>query len=249
MRKMLGQIKTGFFLVAATLVAIYLASKYEYLLLRLSSSLGGPRIAIDWWKYIATLLMPFLYIIGQTITGLLDKKSMFIGTYLSLPSDRDQFNVFKIAFNRLDGNYNLAGNSYSLSSGIKIGHWNSSTLDMRTANPAMLLYTYEGKIRGVPVTGHVYIEFKGKKPEKSDDGYFVDVKVIEGTKGRTDWKRSNYVKVTPEIKRLIFKKTFWRDWRIRRYVNDIETIFKEYLKNRVELENLTSGEFARPEEN
>jgi hypothetical protein len=141
----------------------------------------------------------------------------------------------------------LNGYAYSLKGGgKKIGDWESEKLEMKTTEPVALSYLYEGERNGKPkVRGHVYIKFDDEKPEKSHNGYWVDVDNV----GKTDWQRSNYVMATARIKGKIFPNPIFFDRKFpflyfRRFVYKPATIFKAYHAKQDEFAK--EADFERP---
>lgn len=216
---------------------VYLTSDYKDSLANLANALNVEPKCLQDPKIILPLLTPIVYFAEQVVYGLIskipwmyklpliglmfDNKSMFIGTYLSLPADQDELNIFTIKFDSLSERYELNGYAYSLSRNGAVGDWESQKLDMNTTEPVTLSYIYEGERYSEPkVRGLVYIKFDSEKPEKSHSGYWVDTNHV----GKADWNRSNYVKVTPGIKKKIIANAFFMDkdfpfLHIRRFIN------------------------------
>lgn len=178
---------------------------------------------------------------------LLDKKSIFVGTYLSLPEDATELNVFRIEFRHLTGQYGLEGNAYSLARNEKIGAWWSEKLNMRTSRGVALSYIFDGERQGHDVRGHVDIKFEGNKAEKSTHGYWVDVEKISHE--LSHWQRTNYCKVTTQIRKKLIPEAIYRDnefpyLHIRWFVKSPEAIYKAYYNRQTELAR--DPDFARP---
>jgi len=243
-------LKTFFFLGIAAWLAAYLTSAYKNYLDSFADLLSVNRTYLTDPKFILPFLTPVVYMIVQVILGLLpDKKSTFVGLYLSLPAKHDELNIFKITFDSLGGYYKVTGYAYSLLNGKVIGYWESQKLDMKTTEPVALRYIYEVEIyegnRKGKVGGHVDIKFEGEKPHKSQHGYWVDVNDI----GTTAWTRSNYVRLTPRIRKKIFANWIFLDnifpfVRIRRWINKPRSIFDAYYAQKDELNS--DVEFSRP---
>jgi hypothetical protein len=249
MKRYFEPLRQFLFLGIAAWLAYYLTSTHKPDLERIATILRFPVDALQEPKVLLALLTPLIYFVEQVAYRLLfDKKSMFIGTYLSLPADVDKLNIFKIKFEGLTGKYKLNGYAHSLRKTNPIGGWESEKLDMKTTEPVSLSYIYDGELEsGQKVRGHVDIKFSGDSPEKSLVGYWVDVDNIseEGTK----WQRSKYIKVTHEIKKKLIEKAIWVDknfpfLHIRRCINNPDSIFKAYYKRQDELAR--DVEFSRP---
>jgi len=220
-----------------------------------------PRKTLEDPKFMLPFLTPAIYLIERLIFGLVskipwmykipylgklfDSKSMFIGTYLSFPQKSNELNVFKIKFDSISSKYKLNGYVYSLDTGDHVnGDWESEKLDMKTTEPVALSYLYEGERPDkTKVSGHVYIKFSGETPTKSIKGYWLDVDDV----GNPDWKRSNYVKVTSHVKRLIVPKAIFLDKEfpylyIRSLIHKPASIFRAYYARKDEL----AQKFPRP---
>jgi hypothetical protein len=262
MKKYLEPIRTFVFLGIAAWLAFQLTSRFRGSLESLADFLEVSHSYLTDPKFILPFLTPIIYVIVQVLHGLVstipwmykipiigllfDSKSMFVGTYLSLPADKDLINIFKIKFNSFGKKYKLNGYAYSLAQDHQIGDWESEKLDMKTTEPVALSYIYEGDLHAKnPVRGHVYIKFDDDRPTRSRNGYYVDVDKV----GKADWTRSHYVMVTPQIKKKIIPQRIYLDGgfpfvRLRRYVNKPSSIFKAYHQRKDILAN--DPDFKRP---
>ena len=262
MKRAWEYIRTFLFLAVAAWLAVDLTTKYQSVLTQIANFVGvDPKYLLD-ARFILPFMTPLIYFVEQMIYQFLsripwmyripligwffDNKAMFVGTYLSLPFEKDELNVFRIKFDAANGKYKLNGYAYSLSKGTVIGHWDSEKLDMKTSEPVALSYIYDGRRgTGSPVRGLVDITFDGDKPNKSQNGYWLDVDVA----AKSERKLSHYLKVTPRIKKKIIPWPVFldRDFPflfIRRFVSKPATIFKACRKNRGVLDK--DAEFERP---
>jgi hypothetical protein len=164
---------------------------------------------------------------------LLDHRSVFLGLYLSLPANRDHVHVFSLRTGVLSKRYALVGYGYSLQSGQETASWHSDKLEINPVQPMTLVYAYSGD--DIPETGdrfdghgYVRIKFFGTHPERGE-GYWIDVP----DHGNPRKFHSNYLQVTPELRRQLFKRVWWpvREFpfiQFRRFVSEHRQIFKAF---------------------
>jgi hypothetical protein len=265
MKKYSESIRTIIFLALAAWLAFYVPTAYKQPLTEIATvlHLDFDKLVQD-PKLVLAFLTPLIYLAERLVYGLIskiphiyripvvgrylfDNKGMFVGTYLSLPKGVEELNVFRIHFDSLSAKYKLNGKVYSLKDGTQIGDWESDKLEMKTDDPVALSYLYEGERFGKPrVRGHVYIKFEDEKPEKSHNGYWVDVDNVG-----SDWQRSNYVMATARIKGRIFPNRIFYDKKkfpflfFRRFVYKPATIFKAYHAKKDEFAK-DDPDFKRP---
>jgi hypothetical protein len=255
-------IKIFLFLALAVWLAVHLVDRGKNVLGWLAATFDLPVAMFQDPKVLGPLITPLIYFIEQLIYSLLsmipqmyripligrlfDNKAMFIGTYLSLPSVKEEINVFTIKYDAWGGRYKLMGYAYS-SGPDPIGDWNSDKLNLDTKEPVNLSYVYDGQRYGeARVRGLVYIPFHGAKPVRGISGYWVDVS-DSGTAANV--KRSNYVKLSNDIRRKLFPSWMFFDSHfpfvhLRWFVNRPSTILKAYQADKDKLDK--DSAFARP---
>jgi len=177
-----------------------------------------------------TLLIEFVASIPP-LRRLLDRRAIFLGMYLSLPANRDSVHVFSIRTNILSKRYALVGYGYSLQGRQETACWHSEQLEINPIQPMTLAYSYVGHdlpVSGVRFEGHGYVRvtFFGTRPERGE-GYWIDVP-DQGVPRRF---QSRYLQVTPELRRLLFRRRLWFTLsfpfvHIRRLVSEHRQIFE-----------------------
>lgn len=269
--KRLGEPLLQFVILAvSTLIAIivvprFLESKREFL----------KSIWITDEKTLETTIIPFLISICyfifwacyEVINIFTDKRRIFRGAYLGLPQDPRVINIFKIEFK--NGKFVLIGYRFSLSthssplSGVT-GSWSSEQLEMTTLEPLRLIYNYLGeqhKPMKLSGRGFVSIRFNGKTTERGHGSWVSLVDSIKPSEARysnyvkltdsvsAEFTDSNYVKVTPDIMKMIMKRAFYFDstypyLHIRRFVREPISIFTAFAA--LPESERVQGPFQRP---
>jgi hypothetical protein len=196
----------------------------------LPSSVGGH---ID-EKTIIPVVSGFVYVVLFLLIAILlkmpilrrriDKKFIYRGKYLSLPSDTNAISIFEIKTGLFDTKYSLVGHSYSLSNLNPTGGWDSELLDMKPGG--RLTYIYSGHkidqstgVKSFDGHGYANIQLSGQNFEKGSGSWVDDDPKLER-------KNSTYVKLSRANARLlkdgqgIFKRFLWVFvWRDRAIVN------------------------------
>ncbi|WP_447742964.1 hypothetical protein [Pseudomonas laurentiana] len=178
-----------------------------------------------------TLLIELLTATPQ-LRRLLDRRAIFLGMYLSLPANRDHVHVFSLRTKVLSKRYALVGYGYSLQSRQETACWHSDKLEINPVQPMTLVYAYAGDEieTGERFDGHGYVKIKffGTRPERGE-GYWIDVP-DHGSPRRF---HSNYLQVTPELRRQLFKRVWWltRDFpfiQFRGFVSEHRQVFEAF---------------------
>jgi hypothetical protein len=271
LKKLWEPFKQFLALLLATLVAIFVAPLLAPIIRELIAPLYKNATNEDATKFIVPFLVPIIYLIGgvlheavsrlPVIGAILDKKSVFKGTYLSLPVDPDHLNLFTIESR--GGKYQLVGYRYSFKAHKRTGHWNSEQLELKTTNPMTLIYNYVGEQYAPhPFSGRGFVKITfGEKPH-SGGGYWIDVPDVvapppAGQQSPSETPVShlrqmptNYVKLTGSVKKEIIEKAvyfrgqfpfiFMRWFMLRK----LDSVFDAFAARRGVLE--TKNTFQRP---
>jgi hypothetical protein len=245
MKKLWEPLKQLLILAISTAAAFKLVSPFQHLTSLIQGWMGlqKPYPYDPDFKEVVTFATPLIYLVIEVIYGVLsrvplsravlDKKAMFIGTYLSLPTERDHVNVFKIERHSLTSTYGLIGYRFSLSNKHETGKWESEKLEIKTSEPPSLMYIYLGERHdggGIAnVRGFVKISFLGTRPERGE-GYWIDVNEIEELQRRA---HTNYRKVTSAVKKQLFGSALvfgnvFPYVRIRYFIHEPKSIFDAF---------------------
>jgi hypothetical protein len=163
--------------------------------------------------YVVLFLLITVFLKVPAIRKRMDKKFIYSGRYLSMPSDPDEIGVFEIKSGFFDTKYRLVGHSYLLSDLRPTGGWISEVFDLKPEG--RLTYIYSGheidQSSGTKkFDGHGYANIQLLGPEREEgSGFWID------DKSALVRKDSRYVKLTRANSKRIkrgqgfFKRFIW----------------------------------------